>query len=86
MTDDYFGAEIVDPYRWMEALDAPTVTWMKAQGAYTRAVLDSIAPRQALLEKISAFTAAFGWSRRSRSTVDEAFYLNRVPGSEDVTT
>ena len=82
VTDDYFGTKIVDPYRWMEALDAPTVTWMKAQGAYTRALLDSIAPRQPLLEKISAFTAAFGFVTSVQVYGGRAFYLNRVPGSD----
>ncbi len=82
VTDDYFGTKIVDPYRWMESLDAPTVAWMKAQGAYTRAVLDSIGPRQALLEKISAFTAAFGLVSSVQAYGGRTFYLNRAPGSD----
>ena len=82
VTDDYFGTKIVDPYRWMESLDAPTIAWMKAQGAYTRAVLDSIAPRQALLEKISGFTAAFGLVSSVQAYGGRTFYLNRVPGSD----
>jgi prolyl oligopeptidase len=82
VTDVYFGTKIVDPYRWMEALDAPTVAWMKAQGAYTRAVLDSIAPRHALLEKISAFTAAFGLITSVQAYGGRTFYLNRAPGSD----
>jgi prolyl oligopeptidase len=82
VTDDYFGTKIVDPYQWMESLDAPTVTWMKAQGAYTRAVLDSIAPRQALLQKISAFTGAFGLITSVEVYGGRTFYLNRAPGSD----
>jgi prolyl oligopeptidase len=82
VTDDYFGTKIVDPYQWMEALDAPTVTWMKSQGAYTRAVLDSIAPRQALLEKISAYTGAFGMVTSVQVYGGRTFYLNRVPGAD----
>ncbi len=82
VTDAYFGTKIVDPYRWMEALDEPTVAWMKAQGAYTRAVLDSIAPRRALLEKISAFTAAFGLTSSVQVYGGRTFYLNRAPGSD----
>ncbi len=82
VTDDYFGTKIVDPYRWMESLDAPTVAWMKAQGAYTRAVLDSIGPRQALLQKISAFTAAFGLVNSVQAYGGRTFYLNRAPGSD----
>ncbi len=82
VSDDYFGTRIVDPYRWMEALDAPTLSWMKAQGEYTRALLDSIAPRQALLEKISAFTGAFGLVSSVQVYGGRTFYLDRVPGAD----
>jgi prolyl oligopeptidase len=82
VTDDYFGTKIVDPYRWMESLDAPAVTWMKAQGAYTRAVLDSIAPRRALLQNISAFTGAFDLITSVQVYGGRTFYLSRAPGSD----
>jgi prolyl oligopeptidase len=82
VTDAYFGSKVADPYRWMESMDAPMLTWMKAQGAYARAVLDSIAPRQALLEKISAFTAAFGLISSVQVYGGRTFYLNRAPGSD----
>ena len=35
-TDDYFGTRVPDPYRWLEALDAPeTATWVAAQNEVT---------------------------------------------------
>jgi prolyl oligopeptidase len=82
VTDDYFGAKIVDPYRWMEALDAPTVEWMKAQGAYTRAVFDSIAPRRAFMKSVSEFTGAFGLLTTVQVYGGRTFFLNRAPGSD----
>src|SRR5579862_3147942 len=82
VTDDYFGAKIVDPYRWMEALDAPTIEWMKAQGAYTRAVFDSIPPRRAYLKTASAFSGAFGLLTTVQVYGGRTFFLNRAPGSD----
>ena len=83
VTDDYFGTKIVDPYRWMEALDAPTIAWMKAQGAYTRALFDSIAPRKAFLKKVSEFTSAFGLIESVQTCGGRTFYLNRAPGADN---
>ncbi len=35
-TDDYFGTRVPDPYRWLEALDAPeTAAWVAAQNEVT---------------------------------------------------
>jgi prolyl oligopeptidase len=82
VTDEYFGTKIVDPYRWMEALDAPTVAWMKAQGAYTRAVFDSIAPRRAYLKAASDFTAAFGLITTVQVYGGRTFFLNRAAGAD----
>jgi len=53
VTDDYFGAKVVDPYRYMENLDDPEVQgWIKAQNDHTRAVLASIPGREQLLARI----------------------------------
>ena len=48
VTETLWGKPITDNYRYMEALDPTTVDWMKAQGAYTRTVLDAIRPLPAL--------------------------------------
>jgi hypothetical protein len=40
VTEDYFGAKVSDPYRYMENLSDPgVVKWFKEQDAYTRLVL-----------------------------------------------
>jgi prolyl oligopeptidase len=55
VTDDYFGTKIVDPYRWMEDTPNPALQgWMQAQNNYTRAILDSISGRAALLARLQA--------------------------------
>ncbi|MDQ6781037.1 MAG: S9 family peptidase, partial [Candidatus Eremiobacteraeota bacterium] len=46
VVDDYFGAKVPDPYRWLEDVDAPqTQAWVAAQGALTRSYLDAIPQR-----------------------------------------
>jgi protease II len=36
VTDNYFGTDVVDNYRYMENFNAPTVQqWVKAQADYT---------------------------------------------------
>jgi len=57
--DTYFGTAVVDNYRYMENLGDPQVqAWMKAQGDYTRATLDRLPGRTALLQRIHALNNA----------------------------
>jgi len=51
VTDNFFGMSVPDPYRYMEDLkNADVAAWMKAQADYTRATLDKIPQRGALLD------------------------------------
>jgi prolyl oligopeptidase len=53
VTDTYFGTKVVDPYRWMEDLKSPKVqSWMKAQNDFTRAYLDKLSERGALIKRV----------------------------------
>jgi prolyl oligopeptidase len=59
VTDTYFGTAVADPYRWMEDLKSPEVqSWMKAQNAYTRAYLDRLPGRDALVRRIESLDNA----------------------------
>src|SRR5690349_21331215 len=59
VTEEYFGANVTDPYRWLEKTSDPEVTsWMKAQNDYTREVLASIPGRAKFLERVSALDTA----------------------------
>ena len=83
VTETLWGRKVTDEYRFMEALDPPTIGWMKAQGNYTRAILDSIGPRQALARRIAAFTASFGFIQDYAAYGGRAFYEERTPGSDN---
>ena len=53
VTDEYFGVKVADPYRYMEDLTNPEVAaWFKGENDYTRAVLERIPGRAALLARI----------------------------------
>src|SRR5437879_5597370 len=78
----YFGTKVIDPFRFMEAMDPKTIAWIKAQGAYTWSVFDSIAPRAEYLRTLSAFSASFGSVRSVQVTRNHIFYLERKPGSD----
>jgi prolyl oligopeptidase len=82
VTEDFFGIKVTDRYRYMESKDAETVTWMKAQGSWARSVLDTIKPKAALQEKISAFGSAFGVVITVKVANGRLFYLERTPGQD----
>src|SRR5215510_5384774 len=47
------GVEVKDPYRWLENGGDPAVqTWVAEQNTHTRSVLDGLAGRDALAERI----------------------------------
>jgi prolyl oligopeptidase len=83
VTETIWGKKVTDNYRYMEALDPSTIAWMKAQGAYTRAVFDSIKPRAELEKKIAAFTGSFGFVQGYVVYGGRAFYEERTPGSDN---
>ena len=59
VANTYFGTTLTDPYQWMEQLDAPEVkAWFKGQSDYSRAYLDKIPGRDALLARITALDHA----------------------------
>ena len=55
--DVYFGTQVADPYRWLEADNsAETAEWVKAQNAVTDSYLEKIPFRNKLKEKLTALT------------------------------
>ena len=81
VTDDYYGTQVSDPYRWMETADNPELdAWMKAQSDYTHAVIGAIPGHDALLKQIedadgantSVFWLTLGGNR--------FFYMKLLPG------
>ena len=82
VTETLYGTTVVDPYRYFEKMEPRTTAWMKAQGAYTRSVLDSIAPRAPLLQRISDFVGGFGFIEGYAEHGGRAFYQERAPGAD----
>lgn len=82
--DTYFGQRVGDPYRWLERTgDAEVDAWMRAQSAYSRAVLDRIPGRQALLRRMVEVEngAPARVSRVSVVAGGSVFFLRRDAGA-----
>src|SRR5271166_4456347 len=86
-----FGVTITDPYRYMESLNSETLEWLKAQGAYTRSILDAIRPRAVFEKRVSDFGAGFGvvdagtfGSQPYQIYGSRIFYTEREPGSDNL--
>src|SRR5579862_3653659 len=53
VTDEYNGVKVVDDYRWLEQAGDPEVRqWSNAQNARTRAYLDRLPARPAIVERL----------------------------------
>jgi len=83
VTETLWGKKVTDNYRYMEKLEPSTLEWMKAEGRYTRAVLDSIRPIAKLKEDVAKFTATFGLVQGYARFGSRAFYEERAPGSDN---
>ena len=82
--ENVFGTELTDPYRYMENLKDPAVVgWIRAQGAYTRAVLDSIPARAAFLSKVSQLSASYDVAYGYQRFGNREFFEERLPGSDN---
>lgn len=82
-TETLHGVTLKDPYRYMENVRDPKVQdWLKGQGAYARGVLDRIAGRDALEQRITELTAASGDAIKdiTRLPGDRIYYLKRAKG------
>jgi prolyl oligopeptidase len=83
VTDQYFGTDVVDNYRYLENLQDPEVqTWMRRQADHTRSILDGLPGRTTLLQRIKSLnevdTFRADYVRRGR----RYFYTLIEPGAE----
>jgi prolyl oligopeptidase len=63
VTDDYHGAKIADPYRWLEDTDsADTKAWVEAENEVTQAYLAKIPSRAHFKDRL---TALYNYERYS---------------------
>jgi prolyl oligopeptidase len=83
VTETLWGRTVSDDYRYMEEQKPDTIAWMKAQGTYTRSVLDAIAPLKKLKADVARFTASFGLIQGYVLYGGRAFYKERAIGSDN---
>ena len=78
-----FGTTVTDPYRYFEAQDAAVTDWMKAEGRYTRSLIDSRPGRAETLKRISQITGSFDVVNQIQSAGGRTFYQQRSVGSDN---
>lgn len=84
VTETLYGTTITDPYRYFENdQDQSVIDWLKAQGRYTRGVLDSIPGRAGVLQKVQAFTGSLDAVKGLQDAGGRRFFQERVPGSDN---
>jgi prolyl oligopeptidase len=86
VTDNYFGTDVVDNYRYMEDFDNPTVQqWVKAQADYTIETLSQLPGRKAFVDRMRELDASvpakvYGIQRLANGNI---FYL-KIDSQNDV--
>ncbi|MDQ6694367.1 MAG: prolyl oligopeptidase family serine peptidase [Chloroflexota bacterium] len=79
--DTHFGTTIEDPYRWLEELqDDEARAWLQAQAAHTRAYLDALPERPALLADIETLGDAGSSLSHIAKAGGRTFYMRRDTG------
>ena len=54
VSDNYFGTEVADPYRWLEDDNSDeTARWVEAQNKITFTYLENIPQRNAIKERLT---------------------------------
>jgi prolyl oligopeptidase len=82
--DSYFGETLSDPYRWMEnAKDAEWLPFLKGQNAHTRAVLDALPTRPALLKRIEQLSGEASATSRVQRAGGLTFFSQRPVGADN---
>lgn len=84
VTDEYFRMKIVDPYRWMEAVQSKeTQDRMKAQATYADAYLQKLPTRDNILKRLTEVSGASIQVGGIQQRGNLFFYLRRAPDEQD---
>jgi prolyl oligopeptidase len=82
--DTYFGETLSDPYRWMENdKDAGWLPFLKGQNDHTRAVLDALPTRTALLKRIEQLSGDTVTTSRVQRSGGLTFFTQRPLGADN---
>ena len=81
-SDEYFGVQVADPYRWMEELESEeTSDWVGSQNALAQPFLEGLPLREALRARL---TEVWNYSRRSAPWRHGSWYFEfRNDGLQD---
>ena len=84
-TNNYFGVEVVDPYRWMEDWKSSEFqAWLKAENAFARATLDGIRVRKDLLTELRRLDSSLNAFPSALNPVRKKFFYMQTPAPADV--
>ena len=82
--DTYFGETLSDPYRWMENdKDAGWLPFLKGQNDHTRAVLDALPTRAALLKRVRQLSGDTVMTSRVQRAGGLTFFTQRPLGADN---
>ena len=80
--DTYFGETLSDPYRWMENdKDRDWLPFLKEQNQHTRAVLDALPKRKALLARIQQLSGDMVLTSQVQRAGGVTFFQQRPSGA-----
>lgn len=80
----YFGETLVDPYRWMENdKDPDWLPFLKAQNDRTRAVIDALPGRDAMLKRIQQLSGDLSSTTSVQRAGGKVFYQQRPVGADN---
>src|SRR5258708_8046308 len=82
--DTYFGETVSDPYRWMEnSKDPDWLPFLKGQNEHTRAIVDALPGRQALLKRIEQLSGETVTTARVQRAGGLTFIQQRPLGADN---
>jgi prolyl oligopeptidase len=81
VTDEYFGTQVVDPYRWMENMKSDIFRdWAHAQADYASGMLDRIPGREALKKRLAELNNASENISAIENIGGRLYFLKSEPG------
>ncbi|WP_420142549.1 prolyl oligopeptidase family serine peptidase [Sphingomonas sp.] len=84
VSDTYFGETLVDPYRWMENDKDPAwLPFLRGQDAHTRAMLDRLPGRTALLARIRQLSGDVVSTADVQRAGGRIFFKQRPAGADN---
>lgn len=79
--ETYFGQSVTDRYRWMEAQGPEWQDYVRAEGAYTNAVLEKIPGRDSLAADIARNTGSLALVQQMQTGGGRIFIQRRPAGA-----